>query len=287
VHLLQNNAYLPLGFLAQPELADLDFSEHSNAFGFQNELFASATGLDRQVWRRIGGEYLHIEGTGTNVTDTTGSGTCIYQDSETNSYVTYQYIAPRDGFMCIHLNLPKRNTFYVSINGLEKYRETISLPQMLAVGDVLEGDLVEIRVQCKAGESSTMSIAAAILDNELFYQGYQVLAASRWELSRFENTLVEGSIACNRDGLFYTSIPQNGNWQVMVDGSPAHTVLVGDAMIAVPLERGVHVVTFRYHNSAFSLGWKITLGCALAFGLLIPCYYPELKKKLPTIQKKK
>ena len=50
-----------------------------------------------------------------------------------------------------------------------------------------------------------------------------------------------------------------------VDGNSVEPVLVGDCMLAVPLTQGAHQVAFRYHNAAFSLGWKISLGCALIF----------------------
>ena len=45
----------------------------------------------------------------------------------------------------------------------------------------------------------------------------------------------EGTIDCDRDGLLYTSVPQNGNWSVKVDGKPAEIKLVGDCMVAVNL----------------------------------------------------
>ena len=143
-----------------------------------------------------------------------------------------------------------------------------------------KGDLVDIRVRCTAGEKATMVIKGAILDNELFRDGYDVLSASIWELTTFEETFVEGKILCDRDGLLYTSIPQNGNWHVMVDGASVEPVLVGDAMMAVMLTEGEHTVTFTYKNVTFSLGWKITLLCAVVFGATLLIYYPDLRRKL-------
>ena len=49
VHLLENNFYLPLGFLAEPALADVEFAFSSGKFNFQNELFAAATGLEGET----------------------------------------------------------------------------------------------------------------------------------------------------------------------------------------------------------------------------------------------
>ena len=279
VHLLENNFYLPLGFLAEPALADVDFSLSSGTFQFQNELFAAATGLEGDVWYRLQGEKTSIIGNGVTIDESTAAGFCDYSNATSGSSITYSYIADRDGFCCIHLDLPKRNDYYVVVNGVELYKETISLPQMIAVGDLKTGDILDIRIACKDGENSTMTVQAAVLNNDLFRQGYELLNASTLELIEFRNARVEGVINCDRDGLLYTSIPQNGNWTVKVDGKPAQMVLVGDVMVGVMLTEGSHTVQFSYHNEAFSLGWKVTLVSAAVFlGLIWFIYKPELPR---------
>ena len=257
----------------------MDFSESSGTFPFQNELFSAATGIQEEVWHKLQGENLTITGNGVNITESNTSGYCKYSDCESRSNVTYTYVADRDGFLCIHLNLPKRNDYYVSVNGVERFKETISLPQMMAVGDVKAGDVIDIRIECDAGENSTMTLSAAILNEERFRQGYEILAASTLELIAFENTFLEGTIDCDRDGLLYTSIPQNGNWFVEVDGEEAEIKLVGDCMVAVELTAGTHTVTYTYKNAAFSLGWKVSLGCAVIFGVLVWLVYkPDVSR---------
>ena len=272
VTLLENKAYLPLGFLAEKDLAQVEFADSAGTFHFQNELFYAAAGVEN-VFHCLQGDSLTITGNDVTITSQNSSGYCDYQDCAAGSDITYSYVADRDGFLCIHLNLPKRNDFYVSVNGVELYKETISLPQMLAVGDVRSGDVIDIRIACDAGENSTMTVSAAILQEEPFREGYSILNASTLELTEFDSTYVEGTIACDRDGLLYTSIPQNGSWSAKVDGEDAEVVLVGDCMVAVELAQGEHTVSFRYRNEAFSLGWKVSLAAFLVFGLLTWIYY--------------
>lgn len=267
--LLENQAYLPLGFLTESTLAGLDFSSAGNAFLFQNTLFSSSTGLEEDVWHVVSGENTTITGEGVNIVESNGSGYCQYNGSTANSDITYRFQADRDGFACIHLNLPKRNSFYVSVNGTELYQESISLPQMLAVQDVKTGDVIDVRIVCKENEESTMTVSAAILNHDRFWEGYDILNACTWNLTEFKSTYVCGTVNCNRDGLLYTSIPQNGSWTATVDGVPAEIRLVGDCMSAVELTEGVHTVSFHYRNNALSLGWKVSLGCALVFLLIL------------------
>ncbi len=277
--LLENTAYLPLGFLTESALGELAFTTSGNAFSFQNDLFSAATGVDGDVWHKLEGESLSILPGDVQISEENDTGYCRYETTD-KSEVIYSFTADREGFACIHLDLPKRNDFYVSVNGLELYKEKISLPQMLAVSDVQAGDVIDVRIICPAGESGTMTVGAAILNPERFREGYEVLNASTLELTKFKSTRVEGTIECDRDGLLYTSIPQNGNWQTTVDGHPVETAVVGECMLALPLSAGSHSIRLTYHNAAFSLGWKLSLACAAVFAVLImTCYRGELRQR--------
>ena len=272
--LLENTAYLPLGFLAEPELAQVDMQGGNTGFRLQNQLLSAATGMGEDAWKLMDGQSLTIEGVDVTVTDQNSSGYCAYQDGLSGSTVIYTYQVNSDGFFCVDLNMPKRNSISIWKNGVELYSETMSLPQMLAVGDVSVGDVVQVRATCKAEESGTITVTAAILNEERMRACYEALAVSTLELTDFCNTRVAGTIDCNRDGLLYTSIPQNGNWSVKVDGQEAEIVLTGDVMVGVMLTAGSHQVEFIYHNAPFSLGWKISLACAAVFAILASVYYP-------------
>jgi uncharacterized membrane protein YfhO len=149
---------------------------------------------------------------------------------------------------------------------------------MLSVSDVVPGDEITIRFTCKASEQGSINASAAVLDDTLFWQAYDVLNASTLQLNAFESTLVEGTIDCNRDGILYTSIPQNGNWHAYVDGKEAEIILIGDCMIGVSLTAGNHTVTFRYVNKAFHVGLAVSITCTLVF-LVIAIAVPVIKSK--------
>ena len=282
VSLLQNNFYLPLGFLAEPELADVEFSGNHNGFRFQNVLMKAATGMEEDLWRLVTEEEREVIAVDVHVVETTPAGKTTYSEGLKGSTITYTYTAYSEGFMVVELDFPKRNDVAIWKNGESLYTESMSLKQMLAVGDVKYGDVVEVRATCKnANESGTVDISAAILNMERLAKAHQILNASTLELTEFGTTRVAGNINCDRAGLLYTSIPQNGNWSVKVDGREAETVLTGDVMMGVMLTEGEHEVEFIYRNKAFSWGWKISLVCAAIFGVLV---YLE-KKRQPTVGK--
>ncbi len=279
IQLLKNNAYLPLGFLADVQLTNIDFKQTANHFTFQDNLLSAATGVQGTVWDRVSKDCVQISGKDVTISGQSGTGYCTYKTEESGGTVSYVISPKNSGFLCIDLNLPKRNSFKVYLNGQQLYSETYSLPQCLAVASVAPGDEVQVDLTCKANEDSNMTVTAAMLDEEVFRQAYHVLSASTLELTTFSNTHISGTIDCNRSGLLYTSIPQNGNWSVTVDGEEADIILVGNAMIGVPLTEGTHTVTFTYHNKAFSLGWKLSLSCCIIFLLISLIVYKPGRKK--------
>jgi uncharacterized membrane protein YfhO len=280
ITLLENNAWLPLGFLAEPELAELKFGSSSRTFLFQNQLFKAATGVRSKVWRDLGKDQLTVTGDEDVQIDRVSSGYTSFSTGTTGGQLTYTYTAPEAGFLCLDVNLYQQDSFSVMVNDELVYHENYSLPQILAVGDVQADDEVTLRVMCKPNLSNTsVTVKAAVLNEERFRQGYDVLSASTLQLTEFSNNKISGTINCNRDGLMYTSVPQDGNWKAFVDGQEAEILLVGDCMISLMLEEGVHQVEFRYENQALRYGAMISAACAGIFGITVLIDHLRKKKK--------
>lgn len=275
VYLLENNAYLPLGFLAQPELARFNFNNTDN-FVFQNQLFRAATGISEDAWSLI--PTVTVEGESVEITSQNGY-VCNYQNAGSGAAITYKFVVDRNGLVCLNFDVTERNSYQVFHNGTQLYSESLSLPQMIAACDVAAGDEISVRLTCDSGEEGRMTIKAGILDGSVMRTGHEILNASTLELSSFSNTKIVGTIDCNRDGVLYTSIPQDGNWRVYVDDDLVEYERIGDAMIGVMMKQGQHDVRFEYHNTAFSYGWKISSICALILVICVLVDSTKLKGK--------
>lgn len=288
VHLLENNAYLPLGFMTQPELAELNFNHGGDPFAFQDKLLSAATGQTVDAWKLVQHENLSIASRETELRTVTDYGYVYYKGGSEGGSVYYTYDINREGLFCIYQNAPSRNTFTFShAPAGEDYQTLYSinavLPAVYSVCYVQPGDRIQVTVSTGANQSSSLTVHGAVLRDDVFQQCYSTLSQSVLELTRFENTLVEGTVSCPEDGLLYTSIPQDGNWQVWVDGEKASITLVGDVMAGVMLEKGTHSVTFRYINPWFNLGSAVSLVCAGVFAVV--CWlqlgrpWPKKKRK--------
>ena len=222
------------------------------------------------------------------VSGETSTGACTYDATQIGekTTVTYSYSIETDGFMCVYLDLSKKNSYNVYRNGEKLFNETYSIPQMMAISQIAPGDVIEIELNCKANETGNISISAALLNDDVFRKAYDALSASTLQLTSFCNTKLSGTIDCNRSGVLYTSIPQNGNWHAEVDGKPAEIVLIGDAMVGLLLSEGEHEITFTYRNPSFALGWRLSLVFLLIFLFLYyVSYRPSIKRRKGKFEK--
>ncbi len=304
--LLESNAYLPLGFLAESALGQVDFSQSgSNAFAFQNLLFSAATGLTGEVWELTPDNALTLEPGKTNVTGQTEAGYCSYQNGGSGTELTYSYAIDQTGYLCMDFTSSTALKFRVLKNGVQVLsEETSTMPCTMGICAVEPGDSVQVIFTCKANQKANVTVRSAVLQEDVFREGYEILNASTLQLREFSTTFVSGTVSCDRAGLLYTSIPQNGirwseerlalvqkffpdaastigYWTVTVDGQETEPVLVGDAMLAVPLTSGEHTVSFSYHNPAFALGLTLSLCCLALFLMVIffTRFYPQFRKK--------
>lgn len=294
VHLLENKQYLPLGFLVDPQIAEISTKTVGNRFTFQNNFLSAALGEDVTAWEFVSGDCLEILGSEDVAVSGISKytvGCCDYESTGRAGVVSYIYTMEKAGFFSsfFSLSYPISSAaptvkFYVdSGDGFSEkplFTDGYSLSYTLAVGQVNPGDRVKIEVTCAAGGHGSIQITGALLDEKVMEKTYRKLSQSTLTLTQFSDTLVEGTIDCKQAGLLYTSIPQTGeNWHVYVDGEEAEITLIGDVMLGVALDEGSHTVTFRYENQAFQTGSVISISCAALFAVICGIYFYRKKRK--------
>jgi uncharacterized membrane protein YfhO len=232
LRLLENERCLPLGFMADKQLAD--YKRNSNPFRSQNNFFSRATGLPGDLF---------------TITELTNDPRFPERD----------YIMPSDGMLYFFGKVYDSDWEEVNIYlngepfsnaGVYKYYYS----EMVPIGRFSKNDVISFSTDAKKP-----LLCTGLFNPELFEQGYDLLASRPLRLTKFTQTEVRGNVTALDDGLLYTSIPANKNWSVYVDGVKSKMVLIDNAMSAVRLDKGSHEIEFRYFNKSFLAGIIISL----------------------------
>lgn len=287
VHLMENNYYLPVGFMVDLAFADVLLDEKgevsgSGTFTAQNQLLSAALGREVTPFTQLPSDLLNIS-CNSHVTLSNENGTsCEYSSTSKEGRVFYNFRIDREGLLCIRHAMPGKNKFTVSYRPADSQNFSTlhsdthnGLAYISSICQVYPGDEVQVTIECKANESKSLGLTAAVLDEEVMQDAYSQLSQSVLNVTKFDQTVIEGTINCQQSGLMYTSIPYSGgNWHIYVDGQEAPVTLIGKAMVGVMLKEGSHQITFRYENKALAIGAGVSIGCTvLLAGILAMVYF--------------
>lgn len=274
----ENLYSLPIAFRVNNDIAQWSH-DNPNPFEVQSGLFGSATGIhtvfnDMDLTSVSGGDTQD----GAYVTDLSYEEDGYYPYTVTNptgAYLSFQFTAKEDGNGYIYLksNINDVDSITVTLSNGTIIRQYIDTkPHILDVGDMKAGETVEIYAPLKQGLDGFFYLYAVTLDNESFQKGYDILNKDSLNVTRFEDTKIEGTIDASEDGILYTSINYDKGWSVYIDDekvSDADIVSIGnDALLGVKISQGEHKVEFKYTPRGLVLGIAISIIALLLLILL-------------------
>jgi uncharacterized membrane protein YfhO len=252
--LLENKRYLPLGFMVNRELSD--YTHDANPFVSQNNLFRLATGLSEDLF----------------TVKVVANNPYTKKNADGNDTLNWDCIMPADGMFYVHCVLYGERRVSVSFKGEVLRNIEINRPYIFTIGSFSKGDTIVFSTGPGASKE-TAKILVGHIDNELFDQGYALLADEVLNLTNFSETGITGKITALKNGLLYTSIPYDKNWTAFVDGVMIPVIKVDGCMIALQLNGGAHSIEFRYRNRDLITGIIISLLSLAVFAILIALNY--------------
>ncbi len=280
VKLLENEAYISLGFMAASPLSEfVSTGTTADPISDQNVMFRLSTGIDEPLYTLIE----HQETEASEGCSMSASGTSFsYSTKEASEDGEFRilYTVPADGLYCAtSSNATGATEVEVYCNGRLLVTRNIKARSLFSLGNLRGGDELELVYEIDKGKSSSLTLEVAVMDRDVFDAGMETLADEPWVLTEFSDTHIAGTVEVKKDGFFYTSIPYEPGWSAYVDGEkvtlaesydPKSTdVRITDAVISFPLSAGTHAVELKYEAPGLKLGLIISGACLLIFGLLV------------------
>lgn len=282
VKLLENNAYIGLGFMADEALADFVRKENAtNPLHEQAELFRLATGLDGALYEEIYYDSL-LEAEQCTFTAKNKKSNQFSFDAELaeeDQQISVVYIVPQDGLYSATTKNSSTETVSVYLNGTSLLSRNIKARSLFSLGDLHAGDELKFTYTAKAGKKGTISLNVARMDGRLFDEGFAMLKDEPWLLTECSDTHLCGTVKVMQNGLFYTSVPYEPGWSAYVDGEKvtlaegydplSEDIKLTDAVISFPLTAGEHTIELHYEAPGLKVGVIFSVVSLLIFALLL------------------
>ncbi|MBR4701559.1 MAG: YfhO family protein [Oscillospiraceae bacterium] len=268
VLLLENKAYLPMGFVVHEAAANYTPEVKSLPYDQLNLLFKQMTGREEPLFDPFYSSSVEALGTAELTRSGSTSFTCKSGPDE-NNCVQVTFRMPYTGHLCIYSKSTNAKDLVWYLNGVRQYTYSDKYGYNRYMGIFDAGDEISLRYIAGKGTSYYATFGAAVFRSDRFDAAYEDLSRNGLMLTNLTDTLIEGAVQLNEPGLVYTSIPYDNGWTLTIDGKPAKITPVGDAMIAFRAEPGLHMIRLEFETPGFSLGAKISLICTVAFLLLL------------------
>ncbi len=271
----ENLYQLPIAFRTNEEIK-MWSHDNSNPFEVQSNLFGSATGI-HTVYNDI--EVTDISGTGASCTDMSLSDSGCYPytvEYTAGSSLTFTLEVKKSGNAYVYFKTGA-NTIdsitYTLDDGTVIAQGIDTKPYIMDLGYHKAGSTIKIYAPISEGTDGYVYLHAVTLDNKSFKKGYEQLKADSLDVTKFDETEIEGNINVSEDGILYTSINYDSGWNVYIDGQKAtkeQIVDIGDqALLGVYITKGEHTVSFKYVPQGLWLGCAISAVTVIIFLLLI------------------
>jgi len=218
----ENNYYLPIGFWASNRLRDWETSVGTNPFRVQGDfwdLAGAGAGVFEPLTLRLSDDFYGEGG----FTASTSEQYVSFSGKPANQQVKIPCVLEVEEPQNVYIMTDSRYVSAIQVRRpdggfADRSHDTQAIWDL---GLVTPEEPLSLEL-CLDGKDAPadggFNAYVYGLDMETFVRGYNTLRRGELEVARFSDTMIEGTIAAQADGLLYTSIPYDEGWQVSIDG---------------------------------------------------------------------
>ena len=271
----ENLYQLPIAFRVNEDILQWSH-DNPNPFEVQSGLFGNATGINT-VYNDM--EMTSLSGNGVNCTDLSNSESGCYPytvSDPAGASLSFEFTANKSGNAYLYLKSSNNDIDNITVSlpdGTAISQPIDTKPHILDLGALKEGETVQIYAPFTDAKDGYLYIYGVTLDKESFETGYNQLKKDSLNVTKFEETVIEGTVNASDDGILYTSINYDKGWAVYIDGEKVSEDKIHDigngALLGVEITKGEHTVKLKYTPQGLVEGCIISVVALLM--LLIIC----------------
>lgn len=266
----KNNYYLPIAYCVNNEISSWATEEYMDTwryetsddpFQLQGEFFNLATGLGNP-FEKVDISYITYSNVKPFTEDIFSTSFYFEKDNaDADASTTFYINTEKEGNIYIGFDVSGSNNKDVIINtSLGTITHNADQECILDLGRYNINETISITIPY--GEASgTVKLFSYTINDKVFEKGYEKLTEGQIITEEFEDNYIKGTVVTKYDGILYTSIPYDKGWSIYVDGNKVtddDILKIGNAMLGINIERGSHVVEFKYEAPGLKLGFLVS-----------------------------
>lgn len=194
----------------------------------------------------------------------TGNDTNIYKELEANkiSNFEYEFLFDSSDDLYVYMEFKYKDDLDLDIyiNGqfirkVDNYNYDIdNVIKLNGILDEQYKDNGMIKIKLVDNNQTTYDQFVKIYqyNYDAFLNEIELLKNKQLEITYFSDEYITGKI--EGDGILFTSIPYDDNWDVYIDGKKIKTYKIFNMFLGFDIEKGMHNIEFKYKITNFKYG---------------------------------
>ena len=278
IEVYQNPYALSIGYMADEKIKDVKL-ESNDPFKNQESLIAGLLGdRSNKIFRQIYPKFTDS----TNCTTGTTGDHIMYTTAVEgkDSYVEFTVEAEDD--RPVYAFFPtvyqrqcnmwlKADSWDIVNYAFVDYFFRGENYSILNLGSFEPGEEFKLRMTLANGEAIFSDVLFYSIDADALAEVYSKLSPGNWNITEHTDTHLKGAVTASKDGVLFTTIPQEPGWTVKVDGEKVETVTLLDSLIGIELKAGEHEIEMKFFPDYLKLAIIVEL-IGLSFIALIAVF---------------
>ena len=253
-YIFRNENAMPLAYLYDPEIADID-PEEGNTFELQNAVAGAV--LDGEMFIKADAGPAEpvnavYEGEGTYRRTGDEDAFIFYDIAITEEKPLYMYFdAPFTGYSEVFVNDESWGSYFTETHW-----------NVLCAGTFRKGDRVRIGLKIIEDELAVDEACFYYEDMDALKEWHDKLQEkNRYnsDIKRISSSHLKLDVNSEKDDMLFVSIPYDRGWHITVDGEKAESEKVLGVLTGVRLNKGKHSIDMRYVPRGLLVGTIISL----------------------------
>lgn len=278
--LYENQNALPLGFLADSSVADIESFENDN-LGNQTNLMNGLAGTVEQFFQF---HPLTVIETKNTTISTTGNQTTFTEEvGNQGKEITWEVTVPAHSQAYLSLyptNFSKLESSTATImrDGEQRKTQININGQYYNLGYFEEATTFQFAASFYGTkEVSFQNPQVLTMDTQAYQRSIDAIQENGVELTTGKRS-VEGVVTTDEQQLLVTTIPYDKGWSATIDGKKVAIEEFQDAFVSLPISKGTHTIHLTYLPQGFLIGATLFVLCTVLFVFFERYYVKENQK---------
>ncbi len=260
MYVYKNPYALPVAFMADNSIANVEFDTWENPFENQNLLLSALLSDEKQdFFKRVYIDDIVPENAKPSTYGTHTKYTTRIEGE--NSHIEFLFTAPTDDMMYMFFpsSYEREVNLWLNKDFLDYYYEGGKM-NIQTLGRFEPGEEISLITTIKEEKKEVFFKENYIyyLDEDKFHDAVEELRQHPLEIESFKEDHIKGTVTADKDGILFTTISWEPGWKVYVDGERTEPVELVDALVGVPVTAGTHTIELKFFPKGMVLGMLLS-----------------------------